>query len=226
MRKVIYIFCIFIVSSCNIIKNSNNGIVGFYYCQPFEQLKSDSLFLRINIDRTYSYIPKFVNLSGPINFCDSSRGKWKIRNNNLNLNSKSFEFDRHNILFRNEKNSSKDSIFLRVINYSNKTPYIGYTISLINEKDSFCIFITDNNGEFKIPNKWHSKLDLTDHVGQGKWIKRLNKKYNYTFIYFDCYPEIFKNEKYKICGDTLIRTIKGTKGKYLEKYIKIKSDNS
>jgi hypothetical protein len=200
------------------IENFQN-ISGHYYCQPMANCVSDTIFLNLQANGSFTYYPKYKNSPGMVNLCNSSNGYWRVKRNII-LNSK---FKKNTIVFKTTKNTSKDSTLIKVINFSDSIPYEGYEFDLFNVNDSlFFTGKTNYNGIISIPSKGYKVVHFSDHIGQGKPIKSLDSRFNYTFIYFDCFPEYFNNEKFKINGNTLVHNFRINRTKYHEIYIKLK----
>ena len=219
MKKYIIYFnliSILFIFSCQ--TQNLNKIAGRYYCIPNKKLTSDSLLLVLYSTGNFEFIPKLINSeSSYIKLCKKSIGTWKL-SKNIILNSR---LNKSINLIKSSENKCKDSILIKVINFSDSTPFKDYEFDIFNNKDSlFFIGKTNINGLIFIPSNGYKEIYFLDHIGQGKPIKSLNPKFNYTFIYYDCYPEYFNHEKFQIKGDTLIRTLKNNDKKYIEKYIK------
>lgn len=202
-------------------------LIGKYKCIPNSKFPSDTIILEIKENCKFVYSPYFNNSLDYIVLCKKTEGTWAIKDGNLILNS-NLQSENPNDLVKISSFDKEDSIKLKFINLSDSTPTI-ITFPLFNKGEFLTEYNTDSLGVVVIPSKGYDDLNfcLDNICKYGFNLKPIKGGYFYQITYFDCFPEIFKNERLKINGNKLIRKVdindsirKNKRIKYNEVYIK------
>ncbi|MFV0599992.1 MAG: hypothetical protein ACK5M0_09780 [Bacteroidales bacterium] len=204
MKRII-ILIILLTLSINVFCQDSK-LIGRYKCIPDSEFPSDSIILELKENGLFEYTPSFINYMGLIRLCKSTSGEWSLDKNHITLNS--------NLQTTNPKNCIKhistfeypDSIKLQFINHSDSSAVEGMGLFFYNKNKSNSVILeTNKNGEIVIPSKeYYPSSLMMDVVGNYINMDNLKGGNYYQILYFDCYPDIFTDEKLEIKGDTLI----------------------
>jgi len=202
-------------------------LIGKYKYIPISKFPSDTIILEIKENGKFVYSPYFNNSLDYIVLCKKIEGTWVIKDGDLILNS-NLQSENPNDLVKISSFDKEDSIKLKFINLSDSTPAI-ITFPLFNKGEFLTEYMTDSLGVVVIPSKGYDDVSfcLDNICKNGFNLKPIKGGYFYQITYFDCFPEIFKNERLKIYGNKLIRKVvindsgrKYKRIKYKEVYIK------
>lgn len=209
------------------IYGQEKELIGKYKYIPNSNFPSDTIILEIKENGKFVYSPYFNNSLDYIMLCKKTEGTWVIKDECLILNS-NLQSENPNDLIKIFSFDKADSIKLKFINLSDSTPAM-ISFPLFNKGEFLTEYMSDSLGVVVIPSKGYDDVSFClDHICKNTFnLKPIKGGYFYQITYFDCFPEIFENERLKIKGNKLIRKIvindsvrKYKKIKYKEVYIK------
>lgn len=210
-RYLIIILGIFFVCclSCKTTLQYNiDRFIGTYKYQLYDDIYT------LNLDSFGIY--SFTFVSEPEGLCYMPyckvEGTWKIRKKYIILNSHS-QNDNPNDYIKQIKcfNCHKDSIKIKVVDFSNNKPVKWHGItayrSLMKKNSEYFHYLeTNEEGLVSIPRRKIKEIDYSTGgcLYKNNQIPPPRKNCYYQIQYRDCYYEIFKNRKIEIRDSILI----------------------
>lgn len=160
------------------------------------QLHNDQTFSLTSINASCSFMDYMVQ-------CDTTKGTWRKNGNSVILTTDCKSIDANDNVLQISPIEFHDSIKIKVINFSDKSPvdmsfpYFDDTSgSLILEKR------TDKEGVVILPDR---TIPFSNHVG-GYTYLTLEPGYYYQVTYFDCFPiETFVQDTFQVNKNKLVK---------------------